>query len=265
MSGATTAADDTAAPSGAVADSGPAPAPVATAAAVAAPETAPAPGAAPAAAETAAPAVVAHTDTATLLEGAGDKPPAEDDAAPAPEVTAPPAVAYEPFTLPEGLSVDKDRMDSYTALLGAHGIKQEAGQALIEMHTAAMQQYAAGLLSDQHRAFADMRSAWREQVRGDAELGGAGHQTAMAAVARMRDLLVPAARRDAFNDFLRVTGAGDHPEFLRILHAASRLYDEPAVPPAPHRPPPNIGKPPRGGRAGAVYDHPTSQRIGGAR
>lgn len=264
MSGATTGADDTAAPSGAVADSGARAAPVATAAPAAAPETAAA-AVAPAATETAAPAVVAHTDTATLLEGAGDKPAAEGDAAVAPEVTTLPAVAYEPFTLPEGLSVDKERMDSYTALLGAHGIKQEAGQALIEMHTAAMQQYAASLLSDQHKAFADMRSAWREQVRGDAELGGAGHQTAMAAVARMRDLLVPAARRDAFNDFLRVTGAGDHPEFLRILHAASRLYDEPAVPPAPHRPPPNIGKPPRGGRAGAVYDHPTSQRIGGAR
>lgn len=251
--------------------------------AAAAPAATAAPAAAPPAPEVAQPAppvaqpspetttVAPHTETATLLEGVTTEPPAPDAAAAADAAAAtepPPAAepvtpVYEPFTLPEGITAEPERLAAYTETLGKFGVSQEAGQALIDMHAAQMQQYATHLASEQHRVFAETRKGWRDQVMADEEIGGAGHQTAMAAVARMRDLLVPERNRGAFNEFLRVTGAGDHPEFLRLMHSAARAFDEPAIPAAPHRPPPNNGMPPRGTR-GAVYDHPSSQRLAGS-
>jgi hypothetical protein len=60
----------------------------------------------------------------------------------------------------------------------------------------------------------------------------------------MRDLLVPEKHRPAFEQMLAATGVGDHPEFLRILHQAARLYDEPTLPPPNPRPPSGNGQRP---------------------
>ena len=81
----------------------------------------------------------------------------------------------------------------------------------------------------------------------DPILGGSGHQTAMGAIARMRDRFVAEADRPAFETFLRVTGAGDHPQFLKLLHNVSRAYDEPALPPPNPKPTPTNGQPPKKG------------------
>jgi len=198
-----------------------------------------------------------YTETATLLEGIGEK---GEHADPKPaEAQQQPKPVYQEFTFPEGVTADKERLGQYTELLGQHGIAQEAGQALLDMHTGAMQSYAEHLIAEQHRVFGETRANWRTEVMADDQLGGAGHQTTMAAVARMRDLLVPENRKDAFNQMLRVTGVGDHPEFLRLLHNAARYFDEPTAPAHIGRPPPDNGRQP--GRAGSramMYDHPRS-------
>jgi len=80
----------------------------------------------------------------------------------------------------------------------------------------------------------------------------------MIAVAKMRDEFVPADRMKAFNDFLRVTGAGDHPEFIRLMNNVARRLDEPAAPSVAYQPPANIGQRPSGAKRSALYDHPTS-------
>jgi hypothetical protein len=101
-------------------------------------------------------------------------------------------------------------------------------------------------------------------VKADAEIGGAGFNTAMTAVAKMRDLFLSSARpgtdkyeNDAaeFNDFLRITGAGDHPAFLRFLNNVARRFDEPIAPSIPYKPPPDIGQRPNGAgnRRNAMY------------
>ena len=90
----------------------------------------------------------------------------------------------------------------------------------------------------------------------------------MGAIARMRDMLVSTAKpgtdqykadHQELEQFLRVTGAGDHPVFLKMLHNAARWFDEPQAKDLPDnpRPPPNNGRAPGRGRA-ALYDHPSS-------
>jgi hypothetical protein len=240
--------------------------------------------------ETAAAAVPGdHTATPTLLGkfGKEDKPA---ETATDPVVEAPPAetkpaeaavetkpvetkpfeppapAAAEPITypdwkLPEGIQADKDQIAKYTEALGEHRIDPDVGQKLIDMHTAAlqtsMQQYADHLAREQHRVFGETRQAWAKEVLADQEIGGAGHQTAMGVIARMRDALVsnhrhgtPEYKADvaAFDQFLTVTGAGDHPLFLKMLYRVGKFLDEPAMPAPNVKPSPNNGKPPGDGK-----------------
>lgn len=165
------------------------------------------------------------------------------------------------FEMPEQLKATKTDDPLYTGFIGAvaEATKnpQTAGQTLLKLHTDAMQQFAEQTLANQHKAFNETRDSWRTQVMADQEIGGAGHQTSMKAIARMRDMMVPEAERPAFNEFLRITGAGDHPQFLKLLHRASRYFDEPGLPPENPKPPADIGK--QNGRGAKVlYDHPRS-------
>ena len=94
----------------------------------------------------------------------------------------------------------------------------------------------------------------------DDEIGGPGHQTAMAAIARVRDYGVPEKDRQSFDQMLRVTGAGDHPAFLRMMHNLARWVDEPQAMEAPTdiKPPKDIGKDPNRRGRDLLYDHPRS-------
>jgi hypothetical protein len=209
------------------------------------------------------PAFTPHTDTPSLLEQAGKEPPAATTDAPA-ELVAPVEAAaptYEPFTLPEGIEAAPEQMAAYAGVLGKYGIPQEAGQDLIALHAAQIQQYAEQTLARQHEAFAEMRAGWRGQVMSDPELGGANHQNAMAAVAEVRDRFIPRSGpvHDAFNDMLTSTGVGDHPAFLRFITRIGQALREPAPPPPAQKPPADIGRRPNGRALTDIYDHPTSQ------
>lgn len=233
------------------------------------------------------PAAPAALEAPTLLEAEtpaaeptpAEAPPAEPtkpDGEPPPVVAEAPKAAepppaprtYEPFVLPEGVKPDAEQMAAATELFGKHNLAQEQAQELVSLHAAAMQRYAEGLAGEQHRAFADTRAQWRNEVMADEEIGGAGHQTAMKAIARMRDLAVPTEQRASFDQFLRVTGAGDNPAFLRMMHNFARFFDEPRVPAvSPQGPAPDAGLPPGRGRGQGfrqvMYDHPSSQRRTG--
>ena len=254
----------------AAAAASPAAAPVTPAAPEPVAAPAPAPEVAPAAPE-AIPTLLEKFDAEQAAKKPSDVPKPEvkpaDPAKPEPlqgkpeekkpdgsPVEAPPAspqpVAYE-YTLPDTIKMDDALKGTFHAALDLVRSDPNKGvQALVDLHNQTMQAYADQTYQNQVSTFNDTRRQWVTQTMADDELGGAGHQTSMAAIARMRDLLVPESRREAFNSFLAVTGAGDHPEFLRILHNAARIYDEAPMPPPGARPPPNIGKPKGSGLRG---------------
>ena len=206
-----------------------------------------------------------HTDTPSLLEEAG-KPKEEakkPDSEPKPAETAVEGPKYEPFKLPEGVQPDEKRLGEFAEVAAKHGLKQEDAQALLDMHTSTLKQFQDAVFAEQHRVFAETRRGWVQQILADPILGGAGHETAKMAAARMRDLLVPEAHRAEFAAFMRDTGAGDHPALFRLLHNAARLFDEPAAPPIPARPVPDRGGNGKQPRGTMLYDHPTSRRAAG--
>ena len=277
-----------AAPAAAAPAAAPAPetTPAAAPAPAAAPEPAPSTPPAPAAGEKApaAPAAASSPEAKpasepstqsepTLLEQATQKPEAKPEAKPGekpaeakPEAQPEPVkvdpVAYE-YTLPETLKMDDEQRGAFHGALDAFRQDPAKGaQGLVDLHNDLMKQYAEHLVSEQWRIFNDTRKEWRTQAMADEQIGGAGHQTAMGAIARMRDSFLsrhqagtPQYEADAkeFDQFLRTTGAGDHPAFLKFLHNVARRFDEPPMPPPGAKPPPNNGRRP-GDKRSVLYD-----------
>lgn len=219
------------------------------------------------------PAPVKEPEKAPEPVEAAKEPAKEPDKAPEPakEVEAkPPETPAEPapppdyteLKLPEHLTANQEIMGNYTGILGEYGVPAEAGQKLLDLHAATLktagESMAAHMASEQQRVFSETRQAWQSEAKADPEIGGAGFQTAMGKIARVRDLLIPEADRPALDTFMRVTGAGDHPIFLKMLHRASKYFDEAALPPPD--PKPAAQTPTKGMRA--LYDHPRSPGSG---
>jgi hypothetical protein len=175
------------------------------------------------------------------------------------------------FELPETLKADDKVMGEFTSLLDAIVAPSEAltreaaGQKLLNMHNDALVAYDAAKNAEQHRAFNAMRRDWQTAAMADPEIGGSGHETAMRAIARMRDQFVSSAKpgtaqyaKDTaeFNEALRITGAGDHPAILKVFHNVAQMFDEPRLPPSNPNPPPGNGPRPNGKTV--LYDNPRS-------
>ena len=226
--------------------------------------------------EAAAPLVSEVPSLLETLKATPDAPKVEAEApkVDAPKVEAKPVEIEKPvwkFELPETLKADDKIMGDFTSLLDAIVAPSEsltreaAGQKLLNMHNDALVAYDAAKDAEQHRNFNAMRRGWRTDAMADPEIGGSGHETAMRAIARMRDQFVSSAKpgsaqyvKDtaAFNEALRITGAGDHPAILKVFHNVAQMFDEPRLPPSNPNPPPGNGPRPNGKTV--LYDNPRS-------
>lgn len=173
-------------------------------------------------------------------------------------------IEYE-YKAPEGVVMDEATDKRFRNVLDEFRADPKAGgQKLLDLYAEKTAEMHDNLLRDQHKAFIETRDGWKKQIMADPEIGGSGHQTAITAAARMRDMFAsdhPTTSKEYaqdmkdLNDFMRITGAGDHPVFVKIFHRIAQRYDEPALPPAGAKPVPNGGMP-KG--AGSMYTNPRS-------
>ena len=168
---------------------------------------------------------------------------------------------YTKLEIPAELDQSDERLGQAIDILKNGKLPVEDARKLLDFHTNTMKEFAEAAAkyaaTENNRKFGDMRKDWVTQVMADPELGGAGHLTAMAAIAKVRDLAVPEAEREAFGQFLAITGAGDNIAFLRMMHRISKYVNEPGMPPPNPKPTANGGKAPN--KRAVLYDHPTSQ------
>ncbi len=182
----------------------------------------------------------AKPDAAAKPDGEVEAPAVE-----APKPLEP--VKYE-YQIPETLTLpDADRPEVEKAFEAFRADPAKGAQGLVDLHAKYMGQFADATLKNQYAVFNDTRKGWRQEVMSDPLLGGSGFQTAMGAIARMRDQFVSDKDRGEFNKMLEVTGVGDHPQFLKLLLNVARAYDEPPLPPPNISPTPNQGQPPKRG------------------
>lgn len=204
-----------------------------------------------------------------------EKPEETKDAKPEEKPAEKPAEAAKPepvdykYTLPEHIKMDDALKGSFhSALDEFRANPAEGAQKLIDLYNDQMTKYAEHLQREQHRVFGETRKTWSDQIKADPILGGAGHKTAMKAIARMRDQFASRhkpgtdeynADIKSFDTMLRITGSGDHPALMHFIHNVAKFADEPSVRHGDINPPPDIGK---GGKAGAkiMYDHPRSSQ-----
>lgn len=190
----------------------------------------------------------------------GEEPKSADAAAVEPPKPAEPLAPVEyKYTLPETLKMDDAlKADVHKAFDDFRANPAEGAQRLLDLHTQAMTRFAEHTLADQHRVFNEYRQQNVNAVMADPEIGGAGHMTAMGAIARMRNLvggsmLDPRTTADGkpmiseMDEFLQTTGAGDHPVFLKMLHRFARYFDEGQEVISDGKPTKNNGSRPRSG------------------
>lgn len=190
-----------------------------------------------------------------------------------PEAPAKPEPVEYKYTLPETLKIDDARKtELHTAFDEFRTNPTEGSQKLIDLHNKAMTEYADQTRRDQFTTFNKTKAEKEVDWKADPEIGGAGYQTALRAIARTRDDFVSSAPAGSpkyqqdwkeFNEFLAFTGAGSWPAFGRILHNISGYVTERQADqnPVDIKPPKDIGKQP-GSFKDTMYDNPRSHSNG---
>lgn len=168
------------------------------------------------------------------------------------------------YTLPETLKMNEESRAEAHAAFDAFRADPANPQPLIDLHNRRMAEFAAETERNQHAVFAETRAGWRKEIMADPDIGGANHDAAKMDVAAMRDMFASSAKPGTeayeqdlkqFDDFLRITGAGDHPVLWKMLHRISTTFKSPSARGGNINPPADIG---RSSKRGSVYNHPTS-------
>lgn len=159
------------------------------------------------------------------------------------EEPAPPPT-FEPFTLPEGVTVAPEQLTDFTGLLGQfeteskadHAKMQALGQQLLDRHLAAVQRIQQAQLD----AWESQKVAWKDAFMADPELGGPRAQTTVdSALQFIRTHGGTEAEQAEFAQLMNTSGLGNHPAMIRMLARAGRAMSEgrPLVASAPPKAP----------------------------
>ena len=142
------------------------------------------------------------------------------------EVIAPPApqpVEYQPFTAPEGFTLDDAVLKPYTDILSKHGVPQEAAQELLTRYAEQQKQQQTAQLD----AWARTRTDWRDKFIKDPEIGGNKQATTLARCAEVIDRFSGSAENaKELRQMLSDTGGGDHPAIIRLLNNVAKAFGE---------------------------------------
>jgi len=236
-----------------------------------------------------APAVVTESSPATTVLGHAPeaKPDAEPaKAEPAPEVEAPaeapkeespkdpkekevvepkdapteetpsdqseepaPLPEYDAFKLPEGISVDEERMGEFTKMLAEfetmkadHAGFQEFGQKLVDRHIAEVQSALERQTEAYTAAWEKQKNEWRDAFVNDPEIGGNRQDTTVRSALEFIKTHGGTKEQQAeFHAIMESSGLGNHPAMIRLLANAMDAKREGTPVPA--------GKPASGARS----------------
>lgn len=159
----------------------------------------------------------------------GDTPPKPEDKAPsgAPE-------KYEAWKVPEGYELDAGLVEEASPIFRELGLSQEQTQKLVDFYSKHSIKSAEDLRKAGQDAYRDMRTEWRESMLSDEVLGKLTDKAGkhgpdsplVVTVNRALDSLQNPKLVSDFKAAMDLTGAGDHPAFVRVLHALASKVTE---------------------------------------
>jgi hypothetical protein len=159
--------------------------------------------------------VPAGTDTtqAGAQAGAEGTKPEGEGAAGTPAAGSKEAeVSYE-FKAPEGVNLDKARLDEFTAVAKELKLPADAAQKVVDLAIKAETARA--------EAHAQQVSEWAEAVKADKELGGDKLTESVATAMKAIDLGPPELK-----ELLNASGLGNHPAVFKWAHAVGKALSE---------------------------------------
>ncbi|MEW8189942.1 MAG: hypothetical protein AB2766_11615 [Candidatus Thiodiazotropha endolucinida] len=121
---------------------------------------------------------------------------------------------YEAFKLPEGYSLEGERLDSFTEFAKTNNLTQESAQKAVDLYLSMQKQDAEA----QDKAYVDLQAEWQNTLNESPYMkAGEGFEANVARVNKgvniVQDLLNGDMKDDApaLADMLKETGMGNHP------------------------------------------------------
>lgn len=150
--------------------------------------------------------------------------------------------------LPDGVQVDEKLLEQFVPLAKDLGLTQEQGQALIGMHTQALQSLREQFV----KSFNDTVQGWAETAKTDQEIGGDKYAENVATAVKAITRFGTPELQSALNE----TGMGNHPELIRFCLRIGKAISEDAFGPDAG----GAGGGETRSPADVLYDHPTSKK-----
>jgi hypothetical protein len=160
-------------------------------------------------------------DGKTLLtEGKKEEPKTEEKKE---EVKGAPE-KYADYTVPEGFALDPEVKKEADALFKGLGLSQEGAQSLIDLYTAKTVEAAKA----PYDAYQKMTDGWRKEAESHPDLRGklGPGQEVNVRIGKALDSLGDPKLASDFRQLMDLTGAGNHPAFIRAIDKwAQRLTE----------------------------------------
>jgi len=175
---------------------------------------------------TSTPATKAEGEGKTLLtEGKKEEPKVEekkDEVKGAPE-------KYADYSVPEGFALDPEVKKEADEKFKSLGLSQEGAQSLIDLYVAKTSEAAKA----PYEAYQKMTDGWRKEAESHPDLKGklGPGQEVNVRIAKALDGLGDPKLASDFRQLMDLTGAGNHPAFIRAIDKwAQRLTEGTHVP-----------------------------------
>lgn len=164
-------------------------------------------------------------------KGDGDKPDAKAD-----------AIEYTDFEVPEGITIDEEKLGQFTPLAKELGLSQDQAQKFVSLY--------ADIEAKNHQAWADQIGKWADETRADPDIGGSKLPESMKAA----QTAIEAFGGKELLERINSSGLGCDPVTLRAWVNVGRALgeDKTLAPGAAAGKSVTMGD--------VLFDHPTSKR-----
>lgn len=143
---------------------------------------------------------------------------------------APPAFDLTAVTLPEGFTLEEEAGKAFADLISDDKLTpQERGQKFMDLHTSALktatESIAAQVKQANLEAYTKMNQDWRDQIKTLPEY----KENPEAEAGKVMQALISVGAGEEFFKAIDLTGAGNNPAILQILHRLASPHFEGAA------------------------------------
>lgn len=133
-------------------------------------------------------------------------------------------VAWESLTLPEGTEVAPEVTESFLSIINDPALSRaELAQKIVDLQLDLNTKGTAAAESAAQALWDQTQETWRTEAKALPEIGGAKLPETLATIKKGLDA---AGADKAVYDALDLTGAGNHPAVIKVLHALTKNLAE---------------------------------------